>query len=304
MDLGWCPSGNGSAAASDANGKCVELDAPCSQPLITSRDACPGDEPSSKKSCTLCTLDAYTWCPDLDAASEVINEYEGRCLARGPCPKPRRIEEYHHRHHWHEEHHHHHHHHHGHEDGDEPWVHGITSVRMCQLDNASNLSAALGIASVGLWIGTVTVCCLCATGCGVCFAAYGLLSRKRNGRRCFRCCSFNSTSTEGSHQPHQADASSFIVDGHGQHPNVVTAGQQAAAQQRQATRLSVVRPVSMELQHQARQQPHQHLVSNNNSSAAVLTGDGFAPATLYPDIKSDGAYRLLDQNDESNTDEL
>jgi hypothetical protein len=56
----WCAA---PGASSDTNGKCVTMDTICDtdHKELVSVAACPSDAADTKLSCTLCTLDGYSW---------------------------------------------------------------------------------------------------------------------------------------------------------------------------------------------------------------------------------------------------
>eukprot|EP00466_Bigelowiella_natans_P006732 jgi/Bigna1/129856/aug1.10_g4564 len=183
----WCPTapvlrgGN----RTDSDGICVDPQRNlCPNSGLTDSEQCPGDEPATKASCTLCTLDSFTWCPDLAGAPMEINEYEGRCVASGPCgqqvTKPRTDLEHDDDNHWHHHDHGYRHHHH-HERFLE---NGIKDVGFCKLDDTSGIAMAVGAASVGLWLGTFAMCLLCLAGSVVAVCTCKVLTSKATRRCC------------------------------------------------------------------------------------------------------------------------
>jgi len=77
VKMQWCaPPG----ATTDAAGTCIIATLACddNDTAITTIQSCPNDAPSTKSSCSLCTLDGYTWCQD---SSVEWDEYAGSCVA-------------------------------------------------------------------------------------------------------------------------------------------------------------------------------------------------------------------------------
>jgi len=73
----WCSSPN---AVTDSDGECVVATQSCdhNHTAITTTGSCPNDAPSTKPTCSLCTLDGYAWCQD---TSVDWDEYSGSCVS-------------------------------------------------------------------------------------------------------------------------------------------------------------------------------------------------------------------------------
>jgi len=183
MDYVWCPraSSDKNWTAADTDGACVDpADELCPKTGITVSSKCPGDAPRTKQSCTLCTLDSYTWCPDFSGVLTDMNEYEGHCRASGPCPKqvdPPKT--------WPHDHHHWNHHHDKHRH--KFLENGIQDTGLCKLDDSRTLTMmAVGLASAGLWIATVGTILFCLLGSLVAVCAWRMLTSKRTTDCCKR----------------------------------------------------------------------------------------------------------------------
>jgi len=59
---------------------CRSLVAPDKYLSLTTSNSCPNDLPSSKETCSSCTLDAHVWCSSASGSS--FDEYAGNCIAK------------------------------------------------------------------------------------------------------------------------------------------------------------------------------------------------------------------------------
>lgn len=73
----WCAAPN---ARSDADGTCIPVTESCAtdHTTVIATTHCKSDAPASKATCSLCTLDGYSWCQDESAP---YDEYAGSCVA-------------------------------------------------------------------------------------------------------------------------------------------------------------------------------------------------------------------------------
>jgi len=74
--LQWCAK----SSASDYDGSCIKITEHCESGAVATTQAagCPNDTPASKRSCSLCVFDAYSWCQDRRFPRD---EYAGHCVA-------------------------------------------------------------------------------------------------------------------------------------------------------------------------------------------------------------------------------
>lgn len=176
----WCPTPDSSLKgnATDSDGECQKQGTWCSRP-ISEEEKCPGDQPSSKLSCTLCALDGYVWCPFKDpsdqddgkreSTSDYRTEYDGQCQKSAECHtmnthrESQRPQMQSHTHgHGHMK---------GHMEGhtqghmSEEIQNGLQTVEECRaMDSLSPGALLVLIVSMLLWLGSLCGCCCLVAG--------------------------------------------------------------------------------------------------------------------------------------------
>uniref|UniRef100_A0A7S3ZBN7 Uncharacterized protein n=2 Tax=Lotharella globosa TaxID=91324 RepID=A0A7S3ZBN7_9EUKA len=150
--------GNVTLADSDGLCKTPEVaESVCPDTAIKRPASCPGDRASLKQSCTLCTLDAYNWCPSGRYVTTSEAEYEGTCTAEYTCKYQSVVTIQSHR------------------QPNGMDQHGatkttpITSSLECQsVQNMTEFTRAVAALSAALWLASLLGCCCLSVG-GVVF---------------------------------------------------------------------------------------------------------------------------------------
>eukprot|EP00470_Lotharella_oceanica_P015180 CAMPEP_0170179314 /NCGR_PEP_ID=MMETSP0040_2-20121228/17251_1 /TAXON_ID=641309 /ORGANISM="Lotharella oceanica, Strain CCMP622" /LENGTH=244 /DNA_ID=CAMNT_0010423325 /DNA_START=151 /DNA_END=885 /DNA_ORIENTATION=- len=147
----------GNATLTDSDGLCKTpevAESVCPNISIKIQDSCPGDRPSLKQSCTLCTLDGYNWCPSGHYASTSEAEYEGTCTSEYTCKYQSLFTLQSHRGHGIEQH-----------DSSAKRRSPIYSAQECQLaQNMSEFARAIAALSAALWLASLLGCCCLSVG--------------------------------------------------------------------------------------------------------------------------------------------